>query len=326
MKKLISFVLLISGVLFLMVGCQSGGGKSTEPVVNQGSAPSSSSSSGNFSQKAPRFKKTIAVSQFVSKVKNYRGGAAMADMLTDALIQSKQYVVLERQTLSDVLIEQDFAAGPRAAKALKSAQIGKVVPAQLLIMGTISEYSAGTGSSGSGASFMGLSLQSNSSESHIGLIIRIIDTTSGQVIDSVRVEGKQKAASAGGGACLAGICTNTNSSASDTTAQATQVAIDRAVVKITERTGNVPFVGKVVNVKGASIFTNIGERNGAMLGDAFSVYAPGEELIDPDTGESLGSDKTKVGSLKLNSVQEKFSVASIETGKEFQKGFILQPE
>ena len=66
----------------------------------------------------------------------------------------------------------------------------------------------------------------------------------------------------------------------------------------------------------------MGERN---AGDTFSVYSPGIELIDPDTGESLGSDMSKVGSIRLVNVQEKFSGAVVETGGGFQQGFIIMP-
>ena len=317
---------LIFGILVLIVGCQSGGSQQAAPASDPGYTSSPASGPSTFSRKAPRLKKTIAVSQFQSKVSNFRGGAAMADMLTNALVQTGHYVVLERQTLSDVLTEQDFASGPRAAKALKSAQIGKVVPAQLLIMGTISEFSEGTSSTGGGVSVLGLKVGGDTAESHIGLIIRIIDTTTGQVVDSIRVEGKKDSSSLSGSGCVAGVCSSTSTRASETTAQATQMAIDQAVIKITERSSNIPFLGKVIRVKGEKIYTNVGERNGAIAGDTFSVYSPGEELIDPDTGENLGTDKTKVGTLKLNSVKEKFSTASIETGKGFEKGFFLQPE
>jgi curli biogenesis system outer membrane secretion channel CsgG len=34
----------------------------------------------------------------------------MADMLTDALLQSNRFIVLDRQTVKDVLQEQDLAA------------------------------------------------------------------------------------------------------------------------------------------------------------------------------------------------------------------------
>jgi len=47
--------------------------------------------------------------------------------------------VLERQTSEDVLAEQDLVASGRAAKS-KTAQTGKIIPAQILVTGAITEF------------------------------------------------------------------------------------------------------------------------------------------------------------------------------------------
>jgi len=140
-------------------------------------------------------KKTIAVSRFENRT-NYTGqvalGSGMSDQLTDALIQSGHFVVLERQTLDDVISEQDLASSGRAAKS-RSARTGKIIPAQILIKGTITEFEEQAGGSSTGISYHGIGIGASKSSAHVGLILRIIDTTTGQVLDSVRVEGKAKA-------------------------------------------------------------------------------------------------------------------------------------
>jgi hypothetical protein len=106
--------------------------------------------------------------------------------------------------------------------------------------------------------------------------------------------------------------------------KAVQIVIDRAVVRISQKLNPIPFEGKIIKASGDSVFTNIGQRNGVSQGDTFTVYSPGEEMIDPDTGENLGSDKTEVGKLKITSVKEKFSKASVTSGSDFAKGFIVK--
>ena len=83
-------------------------------------------------------------------------GTGMADQLADALIQSGKFVVIERQTLEDVIAEQDIAASGRAAVS-ETAQTGKIVPAQILIKGTVSEFEAETQKGGTGISISGIS-------------------------------------------------------------------------------------------------------------------------------------------------------------------------
>ncbi len=270
-------------------------------------------------------KKTLAVAEFENKVTNATVGNGLTEMLTNALVDTHRFVVLERINLWEVMNEQDLASSDRAAVALKSAQLGKVVPAQLLIIGTITEFGEGAKSGGGGISVMGVRLKSGGSTTKIGLIIRIVDTSTGEVLDSVSVEGEAKGKSSSGSACFAGVCTGGNSSSSENYAGAAEVVITKAVNEIVDRSEGIPFQGKLIRVNGNKIYTDTGKRNGAARGDVFTVYQPGEELVDPDTGESLGSDMTAVGSVRLVDVQEKFGRAVMATGGGFAKGQILKP-
>ena len=273
---------------------------------------------------ALQLKKTIAVADFENK-SGFSGwhtiGTGMADQLTDALIQSGKFVVLERQILDDVIGEQDLAASGRTATS-QAAQTGKLVPAQILIKGTVTEFEERSGSSGTGISYKGISLGSSKSTAHVAVIIRIIDTTSGQVLDSVRVEGDAES----GGLTL-GVDRSVDFSTSGFKAtplgKAVQIVIDRAVVKIASGLKDIAFSGKVIKVDNGTIYTNIGARNGGSVGDTFRVYAPGEELIDYDTGEVLGSEKKLVGEIQLTSVEEKFSKATAQSGSGFETGYIV---
>jgi len=168
-------------------------------------------------------------------------------------------------------------------------------------------------------------LKSGGTTTKIGLIIRIVDTSTGEVLDSVSVEGEAKGKSSSGSACFAGVCTGGSSSSSENYAGAAEVVITKAVKEIVNRSRDIPFQGKLIRVSGNKIYTDTGKRNGAARGDVFTVYEPGEELVDPDTGESLGSDMTAVGSIRLVDVQEKFARAVKETGSGFEKGEILKP-
>ena len=134
---------------------------------------------------ALELKKTIAVAEFENR-SGWSGwhtiGTGMADQLADALVQSKRFVLVERQILSDIIGEQDLAASGRAAVS-QTARTGKIVPAQILIKGTVTEFEEVSGSSGTGISYRGISLGSSKSTAHVAVILRIIDTSSGQVLD-----------------------------------------------------------------------------------------------------------------------------------------------
>ncbi len=66
----------------------------------------------------------------------------------------------------------------------------------------------------------------------------------------------------------------------------------------------------VLRVKGNSVFINRGKGSGIKKGEKLVVYHAGEALIDPYTGESLGSAEEELGLLKVVDVRPKFTIAT----------------
>lgn len=280
---------------------------------------------------AKGLKKVVAVSRFENKT-SYSGGGqveindAMADQLTDALVQSGQFVVLERQTLSDVISEQDMAASGRFQKS-RSARTGKLTSAQVLVKGTISEFEMRSAGSGTGVGFKGVKIGTKRGAAHVGLIIRLIDTTSGEVLDSQRVEGKARSGGIKFGMDVRGVEFGTGGFKKTPLGKATQIAIDNAVEFIASRLRDVPFQGRIIKVSGKDVFISAGEQTGASVGNVFTVYSVGEELVDPDTGELLGSEEEEIGTVKISLVKKKYSKARILSGGEgIKRGDIIRSQ
>ena len=76
------------------------------------------------------------------------------------------------------------------------------------------------------------------------------------------------------------------------------------------------MLGAVGSTGAGASGTSVG---GISVGDTFSVYSVGEELIDPESGLSLGAEKTKSGVIEISSVQPKFSKAIIVSGGGFKR-------
>ena len=256
-------------------------------------------------------KKTVAVFDFQND-SGWSGTATLGQdfgtQLSDALVQSGKFIVLSRQDLVPVMAEQDMENSDRFAKG-KTAATGKIVPAQLLVKGKITEFQESKSGGGQGLSMYGLSINTSKSTAHIGLIIQLIDSTTGQIVDSKRVDGD---VSAGGTSLGYSGAVNFGSSDFQKTplGKAVQMAIDRAVDYLATKTSEIPWSGKVMLVKDGTIYVNSGSNAGLKEGDTFFVSKVGEELTDPDTGMSLGSETKKLGQIKITEVQEKFSKAS----------------
>jgi curli biogenesis system outer membrane secretion channel CsgG len=279
---------------------------------------------------AAGLKKVVAVSNFENK-SSYGGGGqwnlgtGMSDQLTDALIQSGQFTVLERETLGDVMAEQDLAASGRMQKS-NSARTGKLTSAQILIKGAVTEFDLQSSGSGGGIGIKGFRLGSSKEEAHVGLIIRLIDTTTAEVLDSKRVEGKATAGGLSIGVDVGDFDFGSDSFAKTPLGKATQITIDNAVKYIADKLKDLPFQGRVIKASSPDdIYISAGETVNAREGDEFTVYSKGEELIDPDTGELLGVEEEKVGAVKIHTVKEKYSKAKATSGGDkIKRGDIIR--
>ena len=58
-------------------------------------------------------------------------------------------------------------------------------------------------------------------------------------------------------------------------------------------------------------YLNRGDGTGVKVGQRMSVFRPGEELIDPTTGDNLGTTETYVGEIEITRVNPKTSQAKI---------------
>lgn len=72
------------------------------------------------------------------------------------------------------------------------------------------------------------------------------------------------------------------------------------------------FPMKVVQrTRRGQIVINRGKDGGLKLGEVFEVFYAGEELIDPDTGQSLGSGEEYVGKIEVVRINPKVTYAKI---------------
>ena len=76
---------------------------------------------------------------------NVVGG--IRDLVTTALFQSNRFIVLERETISDALVEQEFSASGKVGEASR-IPIGQVEGAELLVVGALTGFDAAAAGGG----------------------------------------------------------------------------------------------------------------------------------------------------------------------------------
>src|SRR5947199_8328582 len=119
------------------------------------------------------------------------GGAGhdLAGMLSNELQATEKFRMVERAKLGPVLEEQDLGAAGRVSKS-SAAKVGKLTGAKYLIMGNVSSYEEKTQGSGGGISFGGISLGGKKDDAYIAIDVRVVDTTSGEVVYTRTIEAR----------------------------------------------------------------------------------------------------------------------------------------
>jgi len=275
-------------------------------------------------------KKTVAVGAFENKT-DFKGqfhlGEGFSDMMASALDRTERFIVINRSAIEDVLEEQDFAASDRTVTST-AATTGKLLNAQFLIIGAVTEYEETTQDTGGAVRIKGFDVGARVTKSHIAVVLRMIDTTSGEEFTQ-RVEGSAQ---------TTGVAADYNDAdwgiggqhfQKSPLGRAVQNAIDQGVVLLGTRILDAKWEGKVVMANGDKIYINAGEREGIQVGDTFTVYHRGEELRDPDTGELLDFIEEKLGTISVVTVKEKVSICieeELKEGAEIEKGDVLRIE
>lgn len=241
-------------------------------------------------------------------------------IVIDVINQTGRFRLVERQVLNSVLGEQDLGESGRVARP-SAAKIGKVLGAQYMMKVVITDFEEDVeGSKGGGiggvfkraaaAGGVGIS----KSESRVGMAFRLIDAETSEVLFTKQIESRIKKSGLKIGGGLIGGRAFGGAVYSKYTktpiGQAVIAGVNKGVFELVKQIGSLPATGRVIKAAGNKVWINIGNEV-VSSGDVLKVESKGEEMIDPDTGISLGSDDTEIGTIRVSNAQGKFSIAEI---------------
>lgn len=262
---------------------------------------------------------SVMVKQFKNE-SNWSGryslGEGMTTIMTDMLHESGWFITLgDDQMREAAMQEQDFAASGRTAKGKKSAKMGRMTPAQLLVRGSITHVQE-VGSKKAGFNYMGVSLGGDTGSAEMNFTIYLVSSETGQVVASTKVVGESgsKGYKIGySGADLGGLRGAFGGEDMDNVGKAAEDAVGKAVQFLVQQLESIAWEGSVIMAKGSKIIINRGSRDGVSIGKKFQVGEI-EELVDPDTGEVLDVDMTMVAKVEVTKVKEKIAYTKIIDG------------
>jgi len=230
-----------------------------------------------------------------------RVAEAIDGQLIDALNGTRKFEIIARSDL-DALLEEGAFTGA-------GLQVGG---SDYLLVPVIDDYQDLI----ERATFEGIGATAEKRKIRLGMVARIYDSTSGKLIESANFQLDNKNVEK----LLA--TSSRNGSFSD---ELLRKIAQEMGGKIANRVVDVIYPARVIALTGPQVTINRGDGTGIRVGQAWAVYALGEEMIDPDTGESLGQSEVKVGTVTIDRVSPKFSTGTISENYGIAKGFVVRP-
>ena len=245
-------------------------------------------------------------------------GNNLSIMLESALSDTDRFVLVDRAQLGNVIREQDLAASGRAAPARGVAQTGQIRPAKYIASGSITEVEESASGRDGGIGIGGVRVGGGRQQAQVTAIIRITDSSTGEIVAQERVVGRAGRTALRVGLRHGGMSGELGGFEKTPLGEAAQDVINQAAVFIARQMEEFPFEGNVIRVaNNGQVLINRGAEFGVQQGQEMVLRTEGEQIIDPMTGAVLGVEEGRMlGRLRVVRVEEKFAYCDVLEGED----------
>jgi curli biogenesis system outer membrane secretion channel CsgG len=260
---------------------------------------------------------TVAVMKFENRAPfplKWKLGDGMAEILVDRLVATRRFHVIERPELDSILEELRLqSSGVTRPEA--RAVLGRIKNVEYLVKGTVTDFGHVASAKGwfSAPSIGGMG---STAVAVMGMTFYVVDVESGEIIASESLEGTVRASSVS----LQGEYDNVALGGSvffrTPLGQATSEVMDDAVAHIMKAVASRQWQPRIASIgEDGLVILNGGRNRRIVVGQECDLLEPGEELIDPETGDTLGRKPAKpAGVIKIHEVQPRYSVGRLVMG------------
>jgi curli biogenesis system outer membrane secretion channel CsgG len=272
---------------------------------------------------AAQQRKRVAVLSFTTSTEAQHGAAAagitgdvgadVADLLMRQLFQDKQFLVVERSAIDQIIKEQNFSNSDRANPAT-AAKIGKLAGVDAMIIGSVTNFTFQRRATDTGSVMSRLhvpgggAVSSTATNVNITITARMIDTGTGVLINDVSGTG----ASSDTKTSASGLANTYDPSGANFSTSVIGSAMTKAVSSIATslepKGGAVAggaggaasgYSGVVADVTGKTLILTVGTNAGVKVGDTVEIVHPVKTVKNPETGEVLKVVTESLGLAKI---------------------------
>jgi hypothetical protein len=227
-----------------------------------------------------------------------RVAQSLDGQLIAALGATRKFQIVGRSDLDVILKEQSLSNSGTVDEAT-AVKIFKLAGATYILTVSIDNFQDRTET----ATFSALGEQAQRRKVTLSCIAKIYSAQSGKLLESANIQLDQTDAR-----------NDPNYIASNGSNWADKLLVDLARVaseKIAQRVTDSLYPAKVVAKTDKQITLNRGDGTGIAVGQTWIIYNVGKELIDPDTGLSLGREEVAIGKAKITSVTPRTALADL---------------
>lgn len=222
---------------------------------------------------------------------------SLEGLVTSAFFNTHRFDLIERKQIDAVMAElklnsTELVSGPSASK------LGRLLGARYMLFVEVAEWTDAKDV----LSTIGFAKKN----AQVALTFRVLDVSTSEILYSSTFRGEAGSS----GISLPFFGKQNNSPIN----YALSICVAKAAYDFANKLKDRPWTGSVVRIDGDIVTLNAGETQGMKEGMSLIAISKGEELIDPETGASLGTDDEVIGSLQITTVRENISKAVIVEG------------
>lgn len=280
-------------------------------------------------------KPTVAVVSFqssgVSGVSSLSGsggggwnvGAGLADVITDELLKTERFHVVERGNIDAVLQELQIQQG-KLTRPEGKAPIGRLKNVEYLVKGRVTDFGH-ISRSDAWARMDMLNVFGARDKAVLRMVFQVIEVESGRIVLSKSIESSVSSGQVGGNAAYKNVGFGGTMFYRTPLGRVTADATKKAVAAVVEAVASQPWRPQVALVEPERVILNGGQNRGIAVGQIYRACESGQAITDPQTGDKIDYlPGRQIGQVQIIEVHEQYAVAKSLTQSTYQVGQRLE--
>ncbi|MCB9523590.1 MAG: hypothetical protein H6702_09420 [Myxococcales bacterium] len=246
-------------------------------------------------------------------------GPLMGEQVLTGLVQTNRVAVLERAQLDKVVANLNTETQGDMAQYFDqetTAETGKLLGAQAVLVGSITDFQPNvSGADATIAMPLLANLTWHKEKAVVAVEMRLVEQQTGRIIVAASGRGEMTTNEAGADISYKDLKVGTSTFGNTPIGEATRMAAREALEGLVGQLQKTPWEGDIASVDASGkVYIQAGADLSLKKGDVFEALRRGEPITDPD-GNVLGYQEERLGTVEIQAVLPKLSVAAVIEGE-----------